>query len=198
MRHDQYRLKKRGYGRVEYNFSYYSFCGVDKAGLLSALGMRDTGNVDAHGQFDFTMAQLPDQWIVCRYNNLGNPPAVMRQALSLHGMLIACDVHEGEHVSRVECYEQGELKWSILHDGEAGDTLDLQVAGIVPPEFTALRKAAFSAQQKADHDGVTAHCMYWLPLDFAASLSGYRYDRETFPWGTPSFTEIEPVVPAAT
>ena len=181
---------------MEYNFSYYSFCGVSRADLLAALGMRDTGNVDASGQFDFTMAQLPDHWIVCRYNNLGNPPAVMRQALSRHGTLIACDVREGEHVSRVEGYDQGALKWSILHDGEAGDTLDLEVAGIVPPAFAPLRRAAFDAQQKADHDKVTANYMYWLPLDFAASLTGYRYDRETFPWGTPQFTEIEPVVPA--
>ncbi|MCE2577130.1 hypothetical protein [Gluconacetobacter entanii] len=180
---------------MEYNFSYYSFCGISKADLLSGLGMQDTGTLDANGQYDFTMAQLPDHWIVFRYNNLGRPPAVARKELSRQGTLIACDVREGEHVCRVECYEHGVLKWSISHDGEAGDTLDLEVVGIVPPTFAPMRRAAFAAQQKADQAGEDAHYMYWLPLDFAASLTGYRYDREKFPWGTPQFTEIEPVIP---
>ncbi|PYD76939.1 hypothetical protein CFR71_00875 [Novacetimonas pomaceti] len=183
---------------MEYNFSYYSFRGVSRSDILSDLDMRDTGNVDASGQCDFAMAQLPDQWIVCRYNNLARPPVLARDKLSRQGTLIVCDVQEGEHVSRVQCYEKGELKWSITHDGEGGDTLDLEVSGIVPPSFSPMRKAAFVAQQKVDRQGgdMTSHPMYWLPLDFAASLTGYRYDRETYEWGTPEFTELEPAPPS--
>ncbi|WP_026018376.1 hypothetical protein [Komagataeibacter europaeus] len=54
---------------MDFDMSYYKFHGVDRAALLDALGLCDTGEPDPDDEAPYAIADLPNGWFVIRTNN---------------------------------------------------------------------------------------------------------------------------------
>lgn len=103
---------------MEFDVSYYKFHGVDRAALIDALGLRDTGTPDPAGEAPYAIADLPNGWFVIRVDNdSGLLADYDRKTLVREGKLVTCDVGSVDPVSQAQGYEAGEERWSVCMTG---------------------------------------------------------------------------------
>lgn len=82
------------------------------------------------------------------------------------------------------------MVWNVWHDAQKG-IYDIHSTGAVPKEFDGI--AAVQKEQQDAHGGSKGEVDYLIdaPIDLAAAITGYRYDRWRYAWGEPHFTIIE-------
>ena len=181
---------------MDFDTSYYKFHGVDRAELLDALGLCDTGQADTLNEAPYAIADLPHGWFVIRTNNdSGLISDYDRRTLCREGRLITCDIGMVDPLSQAAGYEAGEERWVVLHDGRDGDRLALDVRGDAPDALAPLRKRAFAAalrEEEVDPRGPDS--MLDVPLELIKAETGFRHDRPQDIHPMPVFTWLRPVV----
>ncbi|MBV1831785.1 hypothetical protein HNW77_12580 [Komagataeibacter sp. AV436] len=183
---------------MEFDVSYYKFHGVDRAGLIDALGLYDTGTPDPGGEAPYAIADLPNGWFVIRVDNdSGLLADYDRNSLAREGMLVTCDVGSVDPVSRSQGYDAGEERWSVVHDGRGGEMLALEIRGEAPPGVSALHEEAFAATRAMMAHGGThgPGPMFGVPLAVVKSVTGFRHDEPQLVSPEPVFTWLAPKDP---
>jgi hypothetical protein len=127
-------------------------------------------------------SQLPNDWYVIQANHqreywLANQ---ILEKLSLLGHVVACDVCETTMQSAASGWGHGKLIWSVIHDAQV-DGNHLEAYGELPVIYTGIREG-FMAQQAlensvpATYDEFRVDYLFDVPIDLAASLTGFRHD----------------------
>jgi hypothetical protein len=154
------------------------------------MGFRDTGRVDEANEEPFSIAYLPSGWSIIWSNSFeyASRPDVIRRSSA--AKMLGCHVEEHVMFSSCHAAQAGEMVWNVWHDAQKG-IYDIHSTGSVPKEFDGI--AATQKEQQDAHGGSKSEVDYLIdaPIDLAAAITGYRYDRWRYTWGEPHFTIIE-------
>jgi hypothetical protein len=153
--------------------------GIDQDALYDALDLAPTG--EAPDRYDLGTSRVPlaganlkSGWCAVFANGTlvldvttgTNPPRLAR--LPAKSRSITCVVLEGPMVSYASLWQGGRHTWEIRHNRSYG-VRHLEASGDLPPEFASFRDIAMD-KQGADY-------VFNVPLDTAATITGYRYGR---------------------
>jgi hypothetical protein len=168
-----------------FHISWIGFNGLDREECLRRLGMKATRAVDEANEEPFSLAQLPNNWIILFANDIEYVSDKRLAELSVETTVIGCHVHEGVMFSDATLFNAGRKIWSITH--YAGDgVLDLKVQGDLPAEILAIRDKLL-AEQKAAGPASNVDHVFDIPVEAARLVTSYRYDQWKFDWGEPVF-----------
>lgn len=97
--------------------------------------------------------------------------------LSTRFPVTACSIEEHVMFSSAEVWIDGARAWRVAHTGES-EPVDLEVIGVMPPEFHAMADA-LKAQQEADGGASAGVDHYFdIPLLAAKARTGFKHDEE--------------------
>lgn len=181
------------------SFSWVAFQGVSKDEVLEGLGLGDTGEeVEEGDEVDtpFAGTEIPDGWYLVQSNDSLYPLDLDLESLSRDCRVLAVRSYETVMDSGASFYENGTILWELSHSSDGGQD-DLTVSGSPPPAFDAIRDEAQADYDECVKEGTVFDCFFDVPLDTAAALCDYRYDRVDFDWGSPDFTRLEETGEAA-
>jgi hypothetical protein len=168
-----------------FRISWIGFNGLDRQECLARLHMRETQEIDEAQEEPFSLAQLPNNWIVLFANDFEYVSDKRLAELSTGATVIGCRVHEGVMYSDVALYNAGRKMWSVSH--YAGDgALDLKIEGQPPAEVLTLRDTLLEKQRSAGATSEVDH-VFDVPVEAAQLVTSYRYDQWKFDWGEPIF-----------
>lgn len=174
-----------------FRISWIGFQGHSKSEVLKIMGLVDTGVVDEANESSFCGAEIPGGWYIVFANDFEFVTRKRLQSMSRHGVVIACQVHEGVMVSAAYGYDQGVEQWALLHNSENG-IRDLDVSGSPPLVFEEVRSRLSRAQE--ENGGASAGVDYFfdIPVETVEAICGYTHNRWKFEWGQPMFSVLEP------
>jgi hypothetical protein len=175
-----------------FSISWMAFRDLSKGDVLARMGFRDLGELDRANEAPFSIAELPDRWILVFSNDFkyGAPENVRRFADG--ATVVSCQVDEHVMVSAAHCLIDRAHAWSVSHDGGELGPYDLEVTGEPPPALHAMKQQLFAEQDANGGEGAKVDFGFDVPVQLAMELTGYLHDRWSFPWGEPAFTVIEP------
>jgi len=175
-----------------FSISWAAFHQFSKPDVLGRLGFRDRGEVDEANEAPFSMAELPDRWVVVFSNDFewGSPENVRRFAAG--ATVVSCQIEEHVMFSAAHCFTNGVHAWSVSHNGEQSGPYDLAVTGGPPPALDAIKQRFLAEQDANGGENADVDFGFDVPVQLAMELTRYRHDRWEFSWGEPAFTVIEP------
>jgi hypothetical protein len=174
-----------------FKISWIGFNGLDRAECLARLGMTETPVVDEANEAPFSLAALPNGWIILFANDFEYVTEERLSKLSRGATVIGCHIHEGIMYADAILFNDGKEVWSISHF--AGDgRLDLKVTGAPPGEIGSIRDRLTAEQKKNDATEADTDFIFDIPVEAASLATGYRHDQWKFDWGEPVFHELKP------
>jgi hypothetical protein len=174
-----------------FKISWIGFNGLERAECLARLGMVETSVVDDASEAPFSLAMLPNGWIILFVNDFEFVTEDRLAKLSRGATVIGCHIHEGIMYADAILYNDGKPVWSISHfvgDGR----FDLKVTGAPPAEIEQIRDKLIAEQKKNDAGQADTDFIFDIPMDAARLVTGYRYDQWKFDWGEPVFHVLKP------
>jgi hypothetical protein len=85
-------------------------------------------------------------------------------------------------------YRRGRRQWEVVHDSSYGRD-DVAITGRPPPQLAEIHRRLADRNEKQDPDAwPRVDYLFDVPVELAASETGYRHDRCRFDWGEPQFT----------
>ena len=171
-----------------FSISWFGFEGKRKARVLASFGLRDLGTIDAANGALFSVAELPTGWTILFVNDyeFGGDAGVLAE-VSAHSHVIACQAEEHVMASAAHGYRRGRREWEVVHDSSHGRD-DLAVTGRPPAQLVEIRQRLAARNEKQDPDAwPRVDYLFDVPVELAASETGYRHDRYRFDWGEPQF-----------
>jgi hypothetical protein len=176
---------------VSFNMSWIFIDGIGQDALYEALDLAPTGETsDPH---DFGTSRVPlagatlkSGWcaVFAKYAlvmdlTMGtNPPRLMR--MPAKSRWVICVVLEHAMISYASFWQGGRNTWQIRHDSSQGGE-HLEASGDLPSGFPVLRDDAIDkqrAQQERCKPGEWGvDYVFDVPLDTAATITGYRHDQ---------------------
>lgn len=168
-----------------FDISWIGFNGLDREECLRRLRMTATDEVDEAQEEPFSLAELPNKWIILWANDFGYVSDKRLAALSVGATVIGCHIHEGVMFSDATLFNAGRKIWSISH--YAGDgLLNLTITGEPPADVLAIRDRLLAEQKAAGPASEVDH-VFDIPVEAAQLVTSYRHDQWKFDWGEPVF-----------
>jgi hypothetical protein len=164
---------------------------IDQDALLAALDLAATG--ETPGRYDLGTSHVPlaaatlkSGWcaVFAKYAlvmdaTLGTePPRLVR--LPARSRAITCVTLEHAMVSYASLWSGGRHIWQIRHDSGHG-VEHLETSGDLPAGFSSLHDTALQKQRAASamrgRSGLGVDYIFSVPLDTAATITGFRHNR---------------------
>ena len=159
--------------------SWLAVRGKRSTAVLETLGLRGTGTREEIAESPIVGAELPNGWYLVVADRSGHP--LMRdqtlQRLSAGCEVVTGDVEEHVMVSIATGWKEGQRVWSLTHDAQR-DMEHLQTEGELPAAFAGIRDRLRSEQQAAGGRKAEVDYIFDLPVELAATLTGYRHDAD--------------------
>jgi hypothetical protein len=192
---------------VGFNMSWIFVDGINEDALYQALDLAATDETPdphdlgtSHVPLAGTALKSGGCAVFARYAlvmdaTVGTNPARLTR-LPKQSRCITCVVLEHAMVSYASLWQDGRYVWQIRHDSRQGAG-HLEVRGDLPSAFGDFRGSAMDkqraqeARRKPDEWGVDY--FFDVPLDTAATITGYRHDRAT---ENDFFRNLRTLVPA--
>jgi len=172
-----------------FDISWVGFNGISRADGLKRLGMIDTQRVDEANEAPFSLAQLPNNWLILFVNDFEFASDARLARLSKDATVIGCKISEGIMYSDAALFHAGKRVWAISHFG-GKDLYDLKIEGTLPPEIEQVR-SRLMAEQKAQVQGSPpVDLVFDIPVEAARLVTSYRHDQWKFDWGEPVFNAL--------
>uniref|UniRef100_B0T086 Uncharacterized protein n=1 Tax=Caulobacter sp. (strain K31) TaxID=366602 RepID=B0T086_CAUSK len=174
-----------------FKISWIGFNGLEQAECLSRLGMIETPVVDEANEAPFSLAVLPNSWIILFANDFEYVTEDRLATLSRGATVIGCHIHEGIMYADAMLYNDGKAVWSLSHfvgDGR----FDLKTTGAPPGEIEQIRVKLIAEQKMNDEAHADTDFIFDIPVEAARLVTGYRHDQWKFDWGEPVFHELRP------
>ena len=117
-------------------------------------------------------------------------------ALSERYEVLGCRIEEHNMSSAAFCWRDGACAWSVVHEARR-DVRNLKVAGNPPAE---LQKLCASASEIQDNERkpflwrmmrVEFDHFFRVPIDLAASATGYQHDKVMQSWGKATYELLQ-------
>lgn len=190
-----------------FNMSWIFVDGINEDALYAALDLAATGvTPDEHdlgtSHVPLAGAALKSGWcaVFAEYAlvmdaTVGTNPARLTR-LPKESRCFTCVVLEHAMVSYASLWQDGRYAWQIRHDSSQG-VGHLEVRGDLPSAFGDFRGIAMDkqraeeARRKSGEWGVDY--FFDVPLDTAATMTGYRHDRAV---ENDFFRNLQRLVPA--
>lgn len=173
-----------------FRISWLAFEGIDKGRLLEALGFRDTGEVDEANESPFSATQLRNGWSIIWSNDFDWAATQPIKLGFPTKRSISCQLHEGVMYSAAHGADDGVELWSVTHDAQKS-LHDLSVSGNPPKEFPTIRDKLLSDQAVEDAASAEVDFIFDIPIELAASITGFRHDLWEIEGYHPDWTVIE-------
>ncbi len=160
--------------------SWVAVKGMTPQAVQNALTLRGTGTREqAVPESDITGTVLPGGWylVVSQRDGLRLTEDATLNRLSGKAEVVMCFVEEHVMYSFAACWRDGQRIWSVQHDSEDGIE-SLMVKGQLPDSFTQISDKLFAEQAAAGGKKAKVDCIFAIPVEFAQSLTGYRYDED--------------------
>jgi hypothetical protein len=178
---------------VGFNMSWIFVDGINEDALYGALDLAATGErPDEHdlgtSHVPLAGATLKSGWcaVFAHYALImdatagTNPARLMR--IPAKSRCITSVVLEHAMVSYASLWQDGQYVWQIRHDPSQGSG-HLEVRGDLPAAFGDVRSIALEKQKTQDARRKSGEWgvdyLFDVPIDTAATMTGYRHDRRT-------------------
>lgn len=164
-----------------FSHSWVAVAPEGEQALIERLGLQAGEETSELAEFGLSAARLPKWYLLV----VDRPDALVDEQflkeLSRHGRVIAAMVEEHVMFSSAEEWVNGERVWGAMHIPDAG-LYHIGVEGALPEAYQAIHQRQFAKQEQdgGEHAGVD-HIID-IPLELAASITGYRHDREGRPF----------------
>ena len=175
------------------SISWIGVWGRNKEDVLADLNLADTGRPDLENRAWFSCAELPNGWLIVSSTKFDFASPKTIASVSSGGLAIGCAVEEHVMFSGVRTYEDGRLKWSVIHDSENG-IYDLSIGGEPPAELADIRYRLTRQQDDSGGSHADVDFVFDIPIELAHAVCGFRHNGE-LPDPMPFFTELEPELP---
>jgi len=187
-----------------FNMSWVFVHGIDQDALYEALDLAPTGGTPS--RYDLGTSRVPlagatvkSGWsavfakyaLVMDLTTGTNPSRLTR--LSPKFRSIICVVLEHAMISYGSFWQGSQPIWKIRHDSRQGGE-HLEAFGDLPPEFANFRDIAVDKQrsQRLEPSEWRVDYVFDVPLDTAATITGYRHNRRVERDFFTNFQVLEP------
>jgi len=178
-----------------FSISFIAVKGREKAEVVGELGLADTGRPDPRTRARFVYAELPDGWRLVYSNSFDYASPRRIADLSKGALAVGCAVEEHVMFSGARAYEDGRELWSVIHDRQDG-LYDLSMTGKPPAELQAIKDRLFKEQDEEGGADAGVDCIFDIPVELAAAVTGFRHDEPMPGSGGPSLTALKPLRPS--
>jgi hypothetical protein len=163
---------------------------LPKDRALEIMGFKDTGMADEANEAPFSAASLPTGWTIIWSNDFEYAVSPSTIGRSSDTEIVGCQVEE--HVMFSSCFaaQNGIVTWNVSHDAQEG-TYDVSSTGPVPHQLRQIEISKVDSQNASGGVDSDVDHLIDVPIDLAASFTGYRYDEFNYDWGSPEFSIIE-------
>lgn len=158
--------------------------------ILKQLRLALTCRTEDYPESKYSLARFHEDWIVIVANDYLFVERAPISSLSIGTELVACAVEDHVMSTSSHGWQDGKHVWSIEHHASVG-RYHLDVVGTPPPHFNDIRMRLFTEQDRAGGKWAVVDCVYDIPAEVAASVTGYRHDMD-LPDGL-LFEILEPV-----
>ncbi len=176
-----------------FSISWIGVRGRGKDDVLAELNLADTGVADTENTARFSCAELPNGWLIVSSTKFDFASPKTIAGVSSGGLAVGCAVEERVMFSGVRAYEDGRLKWSVIHDSDNG-IYDLSIGGEAPAELADIRDRLMRQQDEKGGSKADVDFVFEIPIELAHAVCGFRHNGE-MPDPMPFFTELEPELP---
>jgi hypothetical protein len=175
---------------VGFKISWLAFDAIEKAAMLDALGFRDTGEADEANESPFSAVQLRNGWSIIWSNDFEWAATQPVKSSFPTKRAISCQLHEGLMYSATHGADDGIELWSVVHDAQQS-LHDLSISGNPPPELLPIKDKLFLDQKSEDAGSAEVDFIFDIPIELAASITGFRHDLWEIDGHRPDWTVIE-------
>lgn len=148
--------------------------GIDADTLYQRYGVQRTGQREEIAESPVCGATVSTGWELLYLNDYPRPHSELLAKLSVNAELLFCDANETCMSSFATGWKNGEEEWLVFHDAQQSLN-HLVTDGKLPDGYTAIRDAKI--REQAD-EGDSVDCIFGVPIDLFASLTGIRYDMD--------------------
>jgi hypothetical protein len=170
-----------------FSIAWFAFRGKTQTAIFHHLGLGRTSKFIEVPDSAICGLKLPNNGYLIHLQNWLHPflHSSNLASLSKDCELVGCQVEEHVMISCAFRYVNGKREWNILHELDKG-TFHLELDGIIPSNFQDI--FAQKKKQKLD-EGIeeSPDYIFDVPVDIAEMQTGFRHDKPTFAWGTPSY-----------
>lgn len=169
----------------------------DADDLAQAMGLVARGGAADQPDGDWWAARLTESgWTLlwAEDERFGHMAEARIAALSCRADVVVCEINETVMYSSATLWRDGAVLWRVGHRGDGEDVHDLTVTGAPPDGLAAIRARQVARQQAGDGQ---VDYIFDIPVELAASLTGFRHDLYLPDEATDGFLLLEPEVPAA-
>lgn len=160
--------------------SWVAVRGKEPDTLLTALGLRLSGDREEIPESPWTCANLPGGWFLvfrsdhCEPENFKDAAL---KALSMDCELLRSSVEEHVMFCSTSYWARGNKVWEIAHDAQKG-MHHLQSSGEPPPSFPGIRTKYFSEQEAEGGEKADVDLIFEIPLQVGVEFAGFRHDHD--------------------
>jgi len=158
--------------------SWVALQGSAKAEILAQLDLEETGGevFPGDGSAHFSIAELPERWIVVFSEDFDWANANRVLELSRLGLALGCQFEDRvEMTSSVRAARAGVELWQVFHNSEHS-IYRLDVSGEPPAELAGIRDRLFRQQEQDGGEESDTDYVHDVPLELAKAVCGYRHD----------------------
>lgn len=168
-----------------YGLSWVAVAPTVEPKLFERFGLKQGEETAELAEFDLSGARLPNWYVLVADRSDALVDQTLLQQLSRHGRVIAAMVEEHVMFSSAEEWANGERVWGAIHVSDAG-LYHIGVEGALPEAYAAIHQRHFDKQEQDGGKDAGVDHIIDIPLELAASVTGYRHDQEG-----PTFHELE-------
>lgn len=152
-----------------FNVDLVAIRGLPATDLHARLKLEPTRNFETEPESAVVGAIMSTGWHIFYFNDRSPPTEAQLAALSTSAEVLFLDVCEAVMVSTAKCWQNGKIRWCILHDG--GD--HLQAEGDLPDCFQSISDRLHRCQA-FEHDDIDY--LFNIPPDVFVEVTGFNYD----------------------
>jgi hypothetical protein len=157
--------------------------------VLAAMELRPTGKKEDFPKSRLSAAQLSNGFYVVKFSRKELRQSKLKEFSRAFDLLYGF-VEEHVMCSTVASWHNGKEIWSVAHDAQEG-VMHLVEKGSLPTGLAAIRDRLFTEQKSRGQEDVD--CIFDIPVELAAEITGYRYDQDIEGLGSYAFEVLEPV-----
>jgi hypothetical protein len=176
-----------------FKISWYAVQGRTKTAALAIAGLTDTGVHEEVPEASYSAAEFPRGWVIVWSEDFDFASAEHLALLSVHEVILSCQIHEGIMYSAARLHENGKEIWSVSHSSWEGRD-NLEISGTPPTQLAGIRDEQFEKRREQESvaaSGMSVDYVWNIPVMLAESICGHRHDRWRYDWGRPQFTIAE-------